>query len=552
MNLNDADRAESELRHALAGGNQGSIATAVLDNVWPLYSSHHELLLSTIVALPSPLLERHPILRLLHPLTPVLARTARPFKPLVSADQARLFGPDELDLLALAQMIAFRSSGDLESSLVYARRLEDRIVQTRVESRERTDGPLWYYHHEIGSTLLAAGDSVRALVEFATARQLGRFALQRDAERLALGRMALAHAMRGSLDDAVNALAEAAKQPPATPAHRSAARATESAASALVGAERLADDLDERLAALEPYDSVELTWPFALLARSRSLLARHRPDEALEAIRLAAAAHPTQSGSFADDVVAAASIEALIALGEFAAARSLAGSDGSGVLTSLARVRLGLHEGDVDGAARLLRTLGADRTLGPAAHAEWLVLSAWHEFATTGGLLRDTAVRVLRVGTRRDSRRLFASAPRQLVELVRQHLPQDIPRGFDGMVGDLERIDIKARPQLTVGELRILRALPAHDTTAAIAASFHVSPNTVKSQLQSMYRKLGCSTRDEALRLAAGYRLFSEAPGSPRTPSVPVTALHATSGTVRRPVAVARTVEAAGPREADR
>nr|WP_241747846.1 helix-turn-helix transcriptional regulator [Microbacterium aquimaris] len=65
------------------------------------------------------------------------------------------------------------------------------------------------------------------------------------------------------------------------------------------------------------------------------------------------------------------------------------------------------------------------------------------------------------------------------------------------------------RPELTAGELRVLNALAQHDTTAAIASTFHVSPNTVKSQLASVYRKLGCSKRDDAVRIAARLNLLA-------------------------------------------
>ncbi len=61
--------------------------------------------------------------------------------------------------------------------------------------------------------MLAAGDSGRALLEFATARQLGKFSGQEYAERMALARTALAHAIRGTLSEAERALAEAEAMP---------------------------------------------------------------------------------------------------------------------------------------------------------------------------------------------------------------------------------------------------------------------------------------------------------------------------------------------------
>ena len=219
VNLTDAPHAERELRRALASGRADEIARTALAHIWPLYWAHYDLLIESVEALPGALLERFPVLKILHPMTPVLARAARPFKPLVSPDEARGLSPDELDILTLVQMIGFRFSGDVAAALIYAQRLEDRLVEVRVESRERTDGPLWFYHYQIGSTLLAAGDSSRALLAFATARQLGTFAQQPYAERLALTRAALAHALRGSLDEADTALAESRTQPLPSRAH---------------------------------------------------------------------------------------------------------------------------------------------------------------------------------------------------------------------------------------------------------------------------------------------------------------------------------------------
>lgn len=510
MNLHDDVRAEAELRRAIASGKPETIARAAMSNVWPLYSAHFELLTAATEALPNSVLARYPVLRIVHRMTPVLARTTRPFKPLIYPDDARSMSPDELDILTLVQMIAFRFSGDVTAALIYARRLEERIQQVRVESRERIDGPLWYYHQQIGSTLLAAGDSSRALLEFATARQLGRLSPQADAERLALGRTALAHAVRGSLDDAELALAELVHQPPPTGAHVNSSTMTERTAAALVGVERMVDDVDDLLADLESYDSIELSWPFALLARTRSLLARHRADDALEALHLASDAHPTQHGSFASDVIHSATIEALWAAGDAAGARRVAGTNAkAGTLTTIASVRLALQDSRLDLAARGVRQISADLTLGPGQRVEALLLSTWVEMMRTDAVDPETARQIARLTAKRNVRRLLATMPQQLISLVRADLPESEATAFDDATAGLTHTESHRTPALTPGELRVLNALPLHPTTAAIAASFHVSPNTVKSQLKSIYRKLGCSTREEALKVAIRHRLIA-------------------------------------------
>ncbi len=52
---------------------------------------------------------------------------------------------------------------------------------------------------------------------------------------------------------------------------------------------------------------------------------------------------------------------------------------------------------------------------------------------------------------------------------------------------------------LTAAELRLLPLLSTHLSIPQIAAEMSLSPNTVKSQAYSLYRKLGASTRSQAV-----------------------------------------------------
>ncbi|WP_460979964.1 LuxR C-terminal-related transcriptional regulator, partial [Pseudactinotalea suaedae] len=82
----------------------------------------------------------------------------------------------------------------------------------------------------------------------------------------------------------------------------------------------------------------------------------------------------------------------------------------------------------------------------------------------------------------------------------------------------LDQLDV-AREQLRLSsvqarlsdrELVVLEHLRETGVTRHLATVLHVSPNTVKSQLQSIYRKLGASTRVEALRAATLLGLFDD------------------------------------------
>jgi LuxR family transcriptional regulator, maltose regulon positive regulatory protein len=55
---------------------------------------------------------------------------------------------------------------------------------------------------------------------------------------------------------------------------------------------------------------------------------------------------------------------------------------------------------------------------------------------------------------------------------------------------------------LTAAELRLLPLLPTHLSAPEIAAQMYLSPHTIKSQMLSIYRKLGASTRTQAVARA--------------------------------------------------
>ena len=52
---------------------------------------------------------------------------------------------------------------------------------------------------------------------------------------------------------------------------------------------------------------------------------------------------------------------------------------------------------------------------------------------------------------------------------------------------------------LTAAELRILPLLATHMSVPEIAAELFLSPHTVKSQAYSLYRKLGATSRSQAV-----------------------------------------------------
>ena len=62
--------------------------------------------------------------------------------------------------------------------------------------------------------------------------------------------------------------------------------------------------------------------------------------------------------------------------------------------------------------------------------------------------------------------------------------------------------------RLTERELAVLRLLPSSRSQREVAATLYVSLNTVKTHIRGIYRKLGISTREEAVSRARALRLL--------------------------------------------
>jgi LuxR family maltose regulon positive regulatory protein len=65
-------------------------------------------------------------------------------------------------------------------------------------------------------------------------------------------------------------------------------------------------------------------------------------------------------------------------------------------------------------------------------------------------------------------------------------------------VGEIRRT-ARGASSLTAAELRIVPLLPTHLSMPEIGERLHISRHTVKSEVVSMYRKLGVSSRSEAV-----------------------------------------------------
>ncbi|WP_424464704.1 LuxR C-terminal-related transcriptional regulator [Pseudoclavibacter helvolus] len=97
-----------------------------------------------------------------------------------------------------------------------------------------------------------------------------------------------------------------------------------------------------------------------------------------------------------------------------------------------------------------------------------------------------------------------------LAQLSRESGGADDVEMFDSIAVVTTMQEVSAMPQFTERERVVVHALAKHASPASIAEELFVSPNTVKTQLRSAYKKLGVHSRSEALRRAESLGLLRD------------------------------------------
>jgi LuxR family maltose regulon positive regulatory protein len=176
-------------------------------------------------------------------------------------------------------------------------------------------------------------------------------------------------------------------------------------------------------------------------------------------------------------------------------------------------LQLILADGHAQAAERLPRWISLP-THTPRSKAATLLLGAAAVVGTNERLAltlaRDSYDHHLTYGVGAHLVFLPGQARQELTELARRH--QDEPLAAYLAVDLPDAIATADESSLlatmTRRERIVLAALVRHGSRAEIAQALTVSPNTVKTQLRSIYRKLGVTTREAALQVAAEHDLL--------------------------------------------
>lgn len=328
-------------------------------------------------------------------------------------------------------------------------------------------------------------------------------------QRDALGKLALVHALQGDLGESERLLEQTADYPLPGAPFRDRVLISERLAPALIAAERT--DIPGVRTAWDSgnlrtsIDDEEL-WPFVLLTAQRCAAVLGADAVALQSADALLGEVGRGADGFGVVLAKTARAESLLSLGDLAAARTtLEGiEDCENQFTRLATARLALLSGRFAEASRLAGRLATANDTGAASRVEALFLASAAVWALGQ---HDEAARLARAAaTTADTqglRRPFLTVPGSIAsELFPTSGITTAPEGFaDGG-------EVRSAPHLTPAQGNVLAALISTGSTLEIAGQLHLSRNTVKTHLRTLYRAIGAHTRTEALAAAARYGLL--------------------------------------------
>ncbi len=250
-------------------------------------------------------------------------------------------------------------------------------------------------------------------------------------------------------------------------------------------------------------------WPYAASAHVLTLLVSGAASDALEVLRTwTTAIRSTPPSHFQSTLLLTTRAKVLIALRQ--ARDALALFEGPFMLSPLTAPAIALSQlyaGRAHDAFVLSIKWGRQHEPSPRTTLESLVVSIVAEVRLRGAASRrPTLERAEALSIRHDLWSPWSAlAPEDRAVVVKT-------------LSSTSRAHIEARasyfvssasvPQLTTREKVVLDHLTPSATIAVIARELSVSPNTVKTQLRSLYRKLEASDRSSAIRAAHAWGLI--------------------------------------------
>jgi LuxR family maltose regulon positive regulatory protein len=428
--------------------------------------------------------------------------------------QRQRSSPADRALLRAIETAALRVSGRAESALGAALDARDVLLEMSAQDRDhlgRTEPTL---HNQIGTTLFSAGRFDEALESFARATAIGasrglKGGLQGTA--LTAGTLAVA----GDLGEAAHVAHEAAGLDWPEGWLTGYPGSFLQLAEALLALERWdADEADRRIRSLDPHRSTIEHW--ALLAHVDAVvgLLRGEPGRALLRLEGEIARQRKRSSAATRSLARLAETRSLLLLaaGDAEGAKKALGKAPSSIGAArhgIAAARIDLACGQPEDALRHLlrvRELADSRARGDRTTLRAAALALLGDDDSYGDRAAPVVHEAVAFLTDRGQGLALALVPTEALDAMIR-IAAAAGQGDDDLLRRARRhagvSSLSAGPVFTAREAALVRALPEARDTAELAAMLSVSPNTIKTQLRSVYRKLGVASRSEAIAALA-------------------------------------------------
>ncbi|KRB36959.1 LuxR C-terminal-related transcriptional regulator [Microbacterium sp. Root180] len=493
----------TRLADALARDDTAAAAVIVRDHMYEIWVTRAELLGMALMRFTADDYAAHPALTLARDSAGLQAGGgAAPERLDIEAVLPTLSHPLQTQVIYLEMSLA-RYRREAEHSLALGAELRRRLVGTTraLHSAQPYDPePVWINQLSMTETLL--GDTSAAIADLREADRLSTLD-ERDPIRADNhAKLAILLALRGNVAEARTALAQSHAVASWAPAPREFVGRFAEIAAALIATESMAPDAEDALAAAHhPVNkAADEYWPLLLLAQSRYALAHQRAALVLELTSTAAATGPYPESGLTHDVLSSLTASAYIELGDLTAAQHALTGERPGWLVRVARLRLlvarGAHRQLQADARRLLTAPRAPL----AQRVEAMLLISWGDWLHRGRPEPSSAIQIAELVEHNDLIRPLTTVPRDLLTALAEALPAARRASFEAAFAPLPaHSPATALSPLTERELSVLRALADHSSVTELGKQLFLSPNTVKTHLRTVYRKLGVRSRDEAL-----------------------------------------------------
>ena len=511
---------EADLRAALSE-QAWSVAIDSVETHWvALTQTNQALLLEVINTLPEEVLANYPRL--------VAAKTYVNYLP-VSGDRRPLrfqhrVAPVPRGLLDIlvdltSRSVSARFQGNMAEAVALVREAHGMIADVSDEAIASIRPVLpdirlqWAITLELGGELIDANRAYERTFDEA---------LTFDNERIvteAAGSLALNYALSGSRGVAEQWLS---RQPgagretqdgPAEAAPVDTVLTAGALARALLAVNDLRfEDAQEALDAAPSADIDRESWAFRLFVESALARASGQSQQQLARVGATLSTQPERlrSSGLNGWLCTMAVAELQLALGDVGSAtQTIAQLDGVTLPTAIDPVRIvrawaALRQGDAQGAL-VLAAPGLSQTLiSPRVTVELLVLvaAAKLELGHIEEARGHFAAAIDLVASEKLGIALLRLTAPEQETLLSHHRAALEPRMLRELDSRTSATTALPTVQLSERERVVFRHLVQRRSVAAIAAAEHLSPNTIKTQLKSIYRKLDVSNRDGAIRVA--------------------------------------------------